>query len=107
MGIINDDFLLTSTTAKHLYHDFAENMPIIDYHCHIWPERMAKNYQFRDAYELFLGRDHYKWRQLRTFGIDEEYITGDKDPYEKWLGFAKVFPYLIGNPLYHWTSLEF
>ncbi len=107
MGIINDDFLLTSKTAKHLYHDFAENMPIIDYHCHIWPERMAKNYQFRDAYELFLGRDHYKWRQLRTFGIDEEYITGDRDPFEKWMGFAKVFPYLIGNPLYHWTSLEF
>lgn len=107
MGIINDDFLLTSKTGKRLYFDYASEMPIIDYHCHLWPERIAKDYEFRDAYELFLGRDHYKWRQLRTFGIDEEFITGDADPYEKWLGFAKTLPNLIGNPLYHWTSLEF
>lgn len=106
MGIINKDFYLTNKTAKKLYHDFAEHLPIIDYHCHLVPKMIAEDYRFEDAYDLFLGGDHYKWRQMRTFGIDEEYITGDKDRYEKWVGFCRVMPYLIGNPIYHWTALE-
>ncbi len=106
MGIINDSFMLYSKTARELYHDFAKDMPIIDYHCHLVPEMIATDYRFKDTYDLFLGGDHYKWRQMRSFGIDEEMITGNGDRYEKWLGFARVMPYLIGNPLYHWTALE-
>ena len=106
MGIINKDFFLTNKTAKKLYHDFAENLPIIDYHCHLVPKMIAEDYRFEDAYDLFLGGDHYKWRQMRTFGIDEEFITGNADRYEKWVGFCRVMPYLIGNPIYHWTALE-
>ena len=106
MGIINKDFFLNNETAKKLYHDFAEDLPIIDYHCHLSPQMIAENYRFSDAYDLFLGGDHYKWRQMRTFGIDEKYITGDADRYEKWLGFCRTMPYLIGNPIYHWTALE-
>jgi len=106
MGIINNDFMLYNDTAKKLYHDFAEDKPIIDYHCHLVPKMIADDYRFEDAYDLFLGGDHYKWRQMRSFGIDENYITGDADRYQKWLGFARVMPYLIGNPLYHWTALE-
>ena len=106
MGIINDNFLLKNKTAQKLYHDFAKDMPIIDYHCHLSPKMIAEDYRFKSAYDLFLGGDHYKWRQMRTMGIDEEYITGNADEYEKWLGFARTMPYLIGNPLYHWTALE-
>lgn len=98
--------MLTNETGKKLYNEYAKDMPIIDYHCHLSPEMIALDYKFKDAYDLFLGGDHYKWRQMRSFGIDEKYITGDADEYEKWLGFAKVMPYLIGNPLYHWTALE-
>ena len=87
MGIINDNFLLRNETAVKLYHDFAKDMPIIDYHCHLSPKMIADDYSFKNAYDLFLGGDHYKWRQMRTMGIDEEYITGDADEYEKmaWL----------------------
>ena len=106
MGIINDNFMFTNETGKKLFFDYAKDLPIIDYHCHLVPEMIASDHRFADAYELFLGGDHYKWRQMRSFGIDEEYITGEADRYEKWLGFARVMPYLIGNPLYHWTSLE-
>ncbi len=106
MGIINDKFMLRSKTAEKLYNEYAKDMPIIDYHCHLDPAMIASDYKFKNAYELFLGGDHYKWRQIRSFGIDEEYITGSADEYEKWLGFAKLMPYLIGNPLYHWTALE-
>lgn len=106
MGIINDNFMLQNKTAQKLYHEFAKNEPIIDYHCHLVPKMIAEDHKFSDAYELFLGGDHYKWRQMRSFGIDENFITGNADVYEKWLGFAKLMPYLIGNPLYHWTALE-
>lgn len=106
MGIINDKFMLRSKTAEKLYNEYSKNMPIIDYHCHLDPAMIASDYKFKNAYKLFLGGDHYKWRQMRSFGIDEEYITGSADEYEKWLGFAKLMPYLIGNPLYHWTALE-
>ena len=106
MGIINDKFMLRSKTAEKLYNEYSKDMPIIDYHCHLDPAMIASDYKFKNAYKLFLGGDHYKWRQMRSFGIDEEYITGSADEYEKWLGFAKLMPYLIGNPLYHWTALE-
>ena len=105
MSIIKDDFMLHNETAKELY-SAVKDLPIIDYHCHISPKMIAENYRFKNAFELFLGGDHYKWRQLRTNGIDEKYITGDADDYDKWLAFAKTMPYLIGNPLYHWTHLE-
>lgn len=106
MGIINDDFLLKTKTAQRLYNDFAKDMPIIDYHCHLSPQMIAEDYKFKNAYDLFLGGDHYKWRQMRSNGIDENMITGDGDEYKKWIGFARTLPLLIGNPLYHWTSLE-
>ncbi len=106
MGIINDDFMLYNKTAKKLFFHYAKDMPIIDYHCHLVPEMIASDYKFKDTYDLFLGGDHYKWRQMRSFGVEEEYITGNADQYEKWARFAEVMPYLIGNPLYHWTALE-
>ena len=106
MGIINDSFMISNKVGQKLYDDFAKDMPIIDYHCHLVPQMIAEDYKFADAYDLFLGGDHYKWRQMRSFGIDEEYITGSADRYEKWVGFCRVMPYLIGNPVYHWTALE-
>ncbi len=105
MSFINDNFMLKNKTAKKLFAE-VKNLPIIDYHCHISPKMIAENYKFKNAYELFLGGDHYKWRQMRTNGIDERYITGDADDYEKWEKFAETMPLLIGNPLYHWTHLE-
>lgn len=105
MKFINNDFMLKSKTAKKLY-SFVEDLPIIDYHCHLNPKLIAENYKFKNACDLFLGGDHYKWRQLRTNGVSEEYITGDKSDYEKFEKFAETMPLLIGNPLYHWTHLE-
>ena len=104
--IITKDFMLKGETAKKLYHTYAEDMPIIDYHCHLNPKQIAENYRFRNITDLFLGGDHYKWRQMRTFGIDEKYITGDAPDYDKFMKFAEMMPYLIGNPLFHWTHLE-
>ncbi len=105
MSFINDDFMLKNKISKELY-EAVKDLPIIDYHCHISPKMIAENYKFKNAFELFLGGDHYKWRQMRTNGINEKFITGDADDYEKWLAFAKTIPLLIGNPLYHWTHLE-
>ena len=105
MSFINDSFMLKNKTAEKLYAA-VKDLPIIDYHCHISPKMIAENHKFKNAFELFLGGDHYKWRQMRTNGVDEKYITGDADDYDKWLEFAKIMPYLIGNPLYHWTHLE-
>ena len=105
MNFINDDFMLKNETAKTLY-SYVKDLPIIDYHCHIPQKLIAEDYNFADAYELFLGGDHYKWRQMRSNGIDEEYITGNADNFDKWVCFAKTMPKLIGNPLYHWTHLE-
>lgn len=105
MTFIKDDFMLHSETAKKLY-SFVENLPIIDYHCHLSPAMIAENYQFRNAYDLFLGGDHYKWRQMRTNGINEEFITGNADEFEKFKAFSRTLPLLIGNPIYHWTHLE-
>ncbi|MBQ8371506.1 MAG: glucuronate isomerase [Clostridia bacterium] len=105
MSFINDSFMLKTPTARKLY-DMVKDLPIIDYHCHLSPRQIAENYKFRNAFDLFLGGDHYKWRQLRTAGIDESLITGDGDEYEKFRAFARTMPMLIGNPLYHWTHLE-
>ena len=105
MSFINDNFMLKTETARKLYAA-VKDLPIIDYHCHLSPKMIAENYQFRNAFDLFLGGDHYKWRQMRTNGVDEEYITGGADEYEKFKAFARTVPYLIGNPLYHWTHLE-
>ena len=104
-NIVNDSFMLKSKTAKKLYN-MIKDMPIIDYHCHLVPKMIAEDYKFKNAYELFLGGDHYKWRQMRSNGIDEEYVTGSAPDYEKFLAFAKTLPLLIGNPMYHWTHLE-
>ena len=106
MAFIKDDFMLRTKTAKKLFYDYAKDMPIIDYHCHLQPRMIAENYQFKSTYDLFLGGDHYKWRQMRSNGVPEEYITGDKDDYEKWVKWAETLSLLIGNPLYHWTHLE-
>ena len=106
MGIINENFMLSNKVGKELYYDYAQELPIIDYHCHLVPEMIANDHRFKDTYELFLGGDHYKWRQMRSNGIDEKMITGDGDEFEKWMCFAKTMPLLIGNPLYHWTALE-
>ena len=105
MGIINDSFMLKNNVAKKLYK-MVEKLPIIDYHCHLDPKLIAEDYRFKNAADLFLGGDHYKWRQMRSNGIEEKYITGDADGYEKFLAFAKTVPGLIGNPMYHWTHLE-
>ena len=105
MSFINDNFMLKNETAKKLY-DMVKDLPIIDYHCHLNPKMIAENYQFRNAFDLFLGGDHYKWRQMRTNGVTEDFVTGDKDEFEKFKKFAETLPLLIGNPLYHWTHLE-
>ena len=102
---IKDDFMLHSKTARELF-EMVKDLPIIDYHCHLPPEQIAGDYRFKNAFDLFLGGDHYKWRQMRTNGIDEELITGSADDYDKFRAWAETMPYLIGNPLYHWTHLE-
>ena len=103
---INDDFMLTNDYARELYHQSAEDQPIIDYHCHLVPKMISDNYQFTDLTEVWLGGDHYKWRAMRGNGIQEEYITGSRSSYEKFEKWAETVPYTMRNPLYHWTHLE-
>ena len=103
---MDQDFLLSTPTAKWLYHEVAEKMPIIDYHCHINPKEIAEDRKFHNISEVWLGGDHYKWRQMRFGGIPEDVITGDAGPKEKFRAFASVLPRLIGNPMYHWSHLE-
>lgn len=103
---MDQDFLLSTPTAKWLYHEVAEKIPIIDYHCHINPQEIAEDRKFNNISEVWLGGDHYKWRQMRFGGIPENVITGDADPKEKFRAFASVLPKLIGNPMYHWSHLE-
>lgn len=106
-NFMDEDFLLYSDTAKYLYHNFAKHNPIIDYHCHLEPKKIADDYKFSSITEIWLGGDHYKWRAMRTNGVDEEYITGkstsDWEKFEKW---AETIPYTMRNPLYHWSHLE-
>lgn len=103
---MDEDFLLTTDTSRHLYHDHASKMPIIDYHCHLSPKMIADDYRFSTITELWLGGDHYKWRALRANGVNERYITGDADDWDKFLKWAETVPYTFRNPLYHWTHLE-
>lgn len=105
-NFLDDNFLLHSKTAETLYHDYAKDMPIIDYHCHISPKEIAENKNYLNITELWLGGDHYKWRALRSNGVEEKYITGDASDKEKFLKWAETMPACIGNPLYHWTHLE-
>lgn len=100
------NFLLSTETAKELFHEYAEHMPIIDYHCHINPREIAEDRKFENITQVWLGGDHYKWRQMRSNGIDEKYITGDASDREKFQKWAETLEKAIGNPLYHWSHLE-
>jgi glucuronate isomerase len=103
---IDENFLLETNTAQQLYHDFAAQMPIIDYHNHLSPEQIAQNFQFENLTQVWLYGDHYKWRAMRTNGVPEKYCTGDATDYEKFVQWAATVPYTLRNPLYHWTHLE-
>lgn len=100
------DFLLETETARTLYHKYAADMPILDFHCHLSPQQIYENKPLTDIGEAWLAGDHYKWRIMRACGIDEAYITGDKPYKEKFKAFAKALQQAIGNPLYHWSHLE-
>jgi glucuronate isomerase len=100
------DFLLYAEPAKKLFHEYAETMPIIDYHCHLSPQQIAENHQFENLTSLWLKGDHYKWRAMRMNGIHESFITGSKSDWEKFMKWAETVPYTQRNPLYHWTHLE-
>ena len=103
---LDENFLLQTETARTLYHDYAKHMPIIDYHNHLIPEQIAEDKQFENITQVWLYGDHYKWRAMRTFGIDEYYITGGASDWEKFEKWAETVPYTLRNPLYHWTHLE-
>ena len=103
---MDENFLLETTTAQELYHDHAAKLPIIDYHCHLSPQLVADDHRFRSVTELWLGGDHYKWRAMRTNGVDERYCTGDASDWEKFEKWAETVPFTMRNPLYHWTHLE-
>jgi glucuronate isomerase len=103
---MDENFLLSNGTAENLYHNFAKDMPIIDYHCHLNPKEIFEDKKFKNITEAWLYGDHYKWRAMRSNGIDEKYITGDGSDYDKFMAWAKTMPMTIGNPLYHWTHLE-
>lgn len=105
-SFLDENFLLKSKVAQILYHDFAKTMPIIDYHNHLPPENIAENLQFKNITKVWLNGDHYKWRAMRTHGIDECYCTGSKSDWEKFEQWAATVPYTLRNPLYHWTHLE-
>lgn len=103
---MDENFLLSSCTAEKLYHNYAEPMPVFDYHCHLNPREIAEDKRYRSITEIWLGGDHYKWRAMRTHGVSEAYITGYAEDKAKFLKWAEVMPYCVGNPLYHWTHLE-
>ena len=106
MGYINDDFLLTTKAAKELYHGSAEKMPIIDYHCHLPPVEIAEDKRWEDIAQGWLGGDHYKWRQMRSNGVDEKYVTGNGSWHDKFVKFAETMEVLVKNPLFDWSHLE-
>ena len=103
---MDENFLLSTETARTLYHDAAKEMPIIDYHCHLSPAEIARNVKFDSITQLMLGGDHYKWRAMLSWGVEERLIRGDGDPREKFIAYADALSHAIGNPLYHWTHLE-
>ena len=106
MAFIHDDFLLSNETAKRLYRRFAAEQPIFDYHCHLPPKEIAENRRFNNLAEAWLEGDHYKWRAMRANGVEERYVTGDAEPFEKFMAWARTAPHTLRNPLYHWTHLE-
>ena len=103
---LDDNFLLFTATSQRLYHEFAKDMPIIDYHCHLPPDQIAADLNFKSLTEAWLYGDHYKWRAMRTNGVDESYCTGKRSDWEKFEQWAATVPYTLRNPLYHWTHLE-
>jgi len=103
---IDENFLLSNTTAETLYHQYAKDMPVIDYHCHLPPDQIAEDRNFENLTQVWLYGDHYKWRAMRANGIPEEYITGNRSDWEKFEKWAETVPYTLRNPLYHWTHLE-
>ena len=106
MSFIHNDFLLSNDAAIRLYHDYAAQQPIIDYHNHLSPKDIASNRRFENLFEMWVNHDHYKWRAMRANGIPERLVTGNGDPKEKFLAFAATVPYTLRNPIYHWTHLE-
>jgi len=103
---MDENFLLTNKTAENLYHNFAKDMPIFDFHCHLSPREIAENKRYQNITEVWLGGDHYKWRAMRANGVEERFITGDAPDKEKFMKWAETMPQCIGNPLYHWTHQE-
>lgn len=112
---MDNDFMLYNDTAKHLFHDYSETLPIIDYHCHLNPQEIYEDRRFNNISEIWLGGkqsdgsyagDHYKWRLMRSNGVSEDHVTGSADPYEKYLAFVDTLEMAIGNPMYHWSNLE-
>ena len=106
MSYIKDNFLLKNKTAEKLYFDHASKMPIFDYHCHLPEKQILENKQFNDVFEIWLAGDHYKWRLMRNYGVDEEYITGSKSNKEKFIAYCTTLATAFGNPLYHWSQVE-
>jgi glucuronate isomerase len=106
MSFIHDDFLLTNEHSRRLYHEFAEHQPIIDYHNHLSPQDIAQNRRFDNLFDMWINHDHYKWRAMRANGIDESLVTGNANPKEKFLAFARTVPHTLRNPIFHWTHLE-
>ncbi len=105
-AFMDKDFLLSTESAQKLFHNYAKLMPILDYHCHINPQEIAEDRRFDNITQVWLGGDHYKWRQMRSNGVEEKYITGDATDREKFQKWAETLEKLIGNPLYHWSHLE-
>ncbi|MDO4321316.1 MAG: glucuronate isomerase [Lachnospiraceae bacterium] len=105
-AFLDEDFLLSTKTARKLYHEYAEVMPVLDYHCHISPQEIYEDRKFDNITQVWLGADHYKWRQMRSNGVEEKYITGDASDREKFQKWAETLEMAIGNPLYHWSHLE-
>src|SRR5919112_707678 len=105
-NFLDENFLLQNETAQHLYHEFAKDQPIIDYHCHLPPDQIANDINFKNITQAWLYGDHYKWRAMRTNGVDESYCTGNRNDFEKFQKWAETVPYTLRNPLYHWTHLE-
>jgi glucuronate isomerase len=105
-NFLDADFLLRTETSKKLYHDFAKEMPVIDYHCHLPVQQIADDINFNNLTHIWLYGDHYKWRAMRTNGVPESFVTGDKSDYEKFEKWAETVPYTLRNPLYHWTHIE-
>ena len=106
MAYLDENFLLHSPTARRLFHGVAKDQPIIDYHCHLSPREIATDHRWADLSDIWLGGDHYKWRLMRANGIDEDFITGDSTPREKFQAWAETVPYTLRNPIHHWTHLE-